>query len=253
MLPMAIVDPALRSIPLFSQLREGDIWRIREAAVARSYPKDSTIIFENDSPEALYVVLAGQVKLVHTSEDGREVILATRGKGDFFGELSLIDEKPISAHVIAMQESELLILRRDEFRRCMNDMPGISVGLLRALAARLRRADSMIGGLVLLDVKGRVARLILELAEQNDGMNVPKGITHQTIAQMIGASRETVSRTLREITTAGLINVTGRRIAVGDREGLEATAQLDEFSRVERDEPKHENLGRRASDQGGSG
>ena len=250
MLPMAIVDPALRSIPLFSQLREGDIWRIREAAVARNHPKDSIIVFESDAADALYVVLNGTVKLVHTAEDGREVILATRGKGDFFGELSLIDDQPLSAHVIAMQASELLILRRDDFRRCLADMPGISMGLLRALCARLRRADSMIGGLVLLDVKGRVARIILEMALQNDGSNVPKGITHQTIAQMIGASRETVSRMLREMTNQGLIVVTGRRIAVGDRAALKASAQLDEYGKYEqRAEPPHENLGRRASDQ----
>ena len=243
------METTLRSIPLFSQLREGDIWRIRGAAVTRSYPKDSIILFESDKGEALYVVLKGQVKLVHTSEDGREVILGTRGTGDFFGELSLIDNRPLSAHVIAMQDSELLILRREEFQRCLTDMPGMSVGLLRALCQRLRRADSMIGGLVLLDVKGRVARLILEMANQNDGENVPKGITHQTIAQMIGASRETVSRTLREMTTQGLIAVTGRRIAVGDRPALEAAAQLDELGRIEQPEPAStENLGRRATD-----
>ena len=244
-----VLETTLRSIPLFSQLREGDIWRIREAAVNRNYPKDSIILFESDTGDALYVVLDGQVKLVHTAEDGREVILATRGKGDFFGELSLIDDQPLSAHVIAMQDSHLLVLRRDDFRRCLNDMPGISVGLLRALCQRLRRADSMIGGLVLLDVKGRVARLIIEMAAQNDGENVPKGITHQTIAQMIGASRETVSRTLREMANQGLIVVTGRRIAIGDRASIEVAAQLDELGRVEPVAVAAENLGRRSTDQ----
>lgn len=244
-----VLDTTLRSIPLFSQLREGDIWTIRGAASTRRYPKDSIILFESDHVDALYVVLSGQVKLVHTAEDGREVILATRGGNDFFGELSLIDDQPLTAHVIAMRDAELLILRRHDFRRCLADMPGISMGMLRALCQRLRRADSMIGGLVLLDVKGRVARLILEMAAQNDGTNVPKGITHQTIAQMIGASRETVSRTLREITTQGLLTVTGRRIAVGDRPALEAAAQLDELGRVEPPEPvPAENLGRRSTD-----
>ncbi|MEE8116198.1 MAG: Crp/Fnr family transcriptional regulator [Gemmatimonadales bacterium] len=244
-----VLDTTLRSIPLFSQLREGDVWRIRNAAITRNYARDSIILFESDAGDALYVVLSGQVKIVHTAEDGREVILATRAKGDFFGELSLIDDQPLTAHVIAMQDSDLLVLRRDDFRRCLAEMPGISAGLLRALCQRLRRADSMIGGLVLLDVKGRVARLILEMASQNDGKTIPKGITHQTISQMIGASRETVSRTLREMTMQGLIVVTGRRIAVGDRASLEAAAQLDELGRVEPPAAATaENLGRRSTD-----
>ncbi len=227
------METTLRSIPLFSQLRESDLWRIREATVSRSYPKDSIILFEGEQAEALYVVLSGRVKVVYVSEDGREVILGTRDKSDFFGETALLDELPNPAHVIAMQDTELLVLRREEFRRCLNEMPGVSLGLLRALSRRLRSQDDTIRGLVLLDVRGRVARLILDLAERNDGSAVPKGITHNLIAQMVGASRETVSRTLRELTTEGLLQVTGRRIAVANRPALAAAAQLEPVTRYE--------------------
>ena len=221
------METTLRSIPLFSQLRESDLWRIREATVSRSYPKDSIILFEGESGEALYVVLAGRVKVVYIAEDGREVILGTRDKSDFFGETALLDENPNPAHVIAMQDSELLVLRREEFRRCLSDMPGMSLGLLRALSRRLRHADDQIRGLVLLDVKGRVARLLLDMSDKNDGVTVPKGITHNVIAQMVGASRETVSRTLRELTTDGLLQVTGRKIAIANREALNRAAQIE--------------------------
>jgi CRP-like cAMP-binding protein len=227
------MEITLRSIPLFSQLRESDLWRIREATVTRSYPKDSIILFEGEQAEALYVVLAGRVKVVYVSEDGREVILGTRDKSDFFGETALLDDLPNPAHVIAMQDTELLVLRREEFRRCLAEMTGMSLGLLRALSRRLRSQDDMIRGLVLLDVRGRVAHLILDLAERNDGTAVPKGITHNLIAQMVGASRETVSRTLRELTTEGLLQVTGRRIAIANRPALTAAAQLEPVAKYE--------------------
>lgn len=223
----------LRSIPLFSLIRESDIWRIREATVTRSYPKDSVILFEGEAGEALYVVLAGRVKIVYTAEDGREVILGTREKGDFFGETALLDEQPNPAHVIAMQDSELLILRREEFRRCMAEIPAMSLGLLRHLSRRLRHADDQIRGLVLLDVRGRVARLLVEMADRNDGVSVPKGITHNVIAQMVGASRETVSRTLRELTISGLLSVTGRRISIANRPALAAAAQLEPVAKFQ--------------------
>jgi CRP/FNR family cyclic AMP-dependent transcriptional regulator len=227
------MDNSLRTIPLFSLLRESDIWRIREATVSRSYPKDSVILFEGETGEALYIVVSGRVKIVYTAEDGREVILGTRERGEFFGETILLDEQPNPAHVIAMQDSELLILRRDEFRRCLTDMPEMSLGLLRHLSRRLRHADDQIRGLVLLDVRGRVARLLLEMADRHDGTNVPKGMTHNIMAQMIGASRETVSRTLRELTLSGLLTVAGRRISVANRAALQAAAQLDAVTKFE--------------------
>jgi len=243
------MDTTLRSIPLFSLLRESDIWRIRDATIKRHYAKDAVISFEGESGEALYVVLSGRVKIVYTAEDGREVILGTREAGDFFGETALLDEQPNPAHVIAMQDAELLILRREEFRRCLAEMPAMSLGLLRHLSRRLRQADDQIRGLVLLDVRGRVARLLIELADRHDGVNVPKGITHNIMAQMVGASRETVSRTLRELTLGGMLAVTGRRITIADRRALEVAAKLEPVARFEPvPAATVGNLGRRSTD-----
>jgi CRP/FNR family cyclic AMP-dependent transcriptional regulator len=159
-------------------------------------------------------------------EDGREVILGVLGVGEHFGELSLIDNQPRSAHVIAMEDSLLLVLRQEDFRRRVDVQPQIAWALLVELSRRLRRADNKIGGLVLLDVPGRIARLLLDVAEEQGSDAIEKPLTHQTIAQMIGASRETVSRAMREFQDAGLIAVERRAISIANRQGLEQRAQV---------------------------
>jgi len=212
----------LRKVPLFSDLSEGDLASFGEVTREREYPKNSVILFEDDPGDSLYIVSSGQVKVVLIGEDGREVILSVLGDGDFFGEMALIDDEPRSAHVIAMKDSQLLVLRRDDFQAQVATHPQIALKLLRVLVQRLRRADEKIGGLVLLDVNGRVARLLLDLADESGGPKITRRLTHHTIAQMIGSSRETVSRAMRELVDRGLIETTRREIAIKDREGLAA-------------------------------
>ena len=214
----------LRHIPLFTHLSEADLARLADSARERNYPKNSVILFEDDPGDALYVVVTGQVKVVLIGEDGREVILSVLHEGNFFGEMALIDDEPRSAHVIAMHDSNLLLLRREDFQRRLQEAPTIALGLLRELSRRLRRADDKIGGLVLLDVNGRVARLLLQMADENDGTNITRRITHHTIAQMIGSSRETVSRTIRDLADRGLLQVSRKAIVILDRKSLEAAS-----------------------------
>ncbi len=197
-----------------------------DVARERGYPKNSVILFEDDPGDALYVVASGRVKVVLIGEAGKEVILSVLKDGDFFGEMALIDDEPRSAHVIAMEDTDLLVLRREDFQRCMEGQPGMALSLLRALSGRLRKADEKIGDLVLLDVGGRIARLLLELAEEGDGETISRNVTHSTIAQMIGSSRETVSRTFRNLADSGLIEVSQQAIVIRDREGLKRTAGL---------------------------
>jgi len=192
----------------------------------KSYPKGSVILFEDDPGDSLFVVRDGRVKVVLIGEDGREVILGVLGVGEYFGELSLIDDRPRSAHVIAMEDSNLLVLRREDFRKRVESSPSVAWSLLTELSRRLRRADDKIGGLVLLDVPGRIARLLLDLAEESGTNAIEKTLTHQTIAQMIGASRETVSRAMKDFQDAGWITVERRRIALADRAALEQRAQV---------------------------
>jgi len=220
---MAILDD-LKRVPLFADLAEAEISRFAEVTREREYPRNSVILFEDDPGDALYLVSHGQVKVVLIGEDGREVILSVLSDGDFFGEMSLIDDEPRSAHVIAMKDSHLLVLRRDDFQAQVQQFPAIALKLLKVLVHRLRRADVKIGGLVLLDVNGRVARLLLDLAGEAGGPHITRKLTHHTIAQMIGSSRETVSRAMRELMDRRLIAVTRREITIQDRDGLAALA-----------------------------
>lgn len=218
------VEATLQKVPLFSQLGPPDLARVLEVARERAYPKNSVILFEDDPGDALYVVRQGQVKVVLIGEDGREVILSVLGEGDFFGEMALIDDEPRSAHVIAMSDSTLLVLRREDFQGLLLQTPGIALAMLRELTRRLRRVDEKVGSLVLLDVNGRVARLLLDLAEEAGGERITRRLTHHTIAQMIGSSRETVSRTMRELVDKGFIEVSRRDIVIRDRSALESAA-----------------------------
>jgi CRP/FNR family cyclic AMP-dependent transcriptional regulator len=218
----------LGTVPLFSGLTREELESFAELARERSYPRGSVILFENDPGDSLLVVRSGRVKVVLIGEDGREVILAVLGVGQHFGELALIDEQPRSAHVIAMEDAMLIVLRRDDFRKRVESSPSVAWSLLAELSRRLRRADDKIGGLVLLDVPGRIARLLLDFAEESGNDQIEKALTHQTIAQMIGASRETVSRAMKDFQEAGWINVERRRISLANRPALEQRAQVRE-------------------------
>src|SRR6266576_826270 len=190
----------LQKVPLFSQLSSTDLQRVVEVARDRAYPKNSVILFEDDPGDALYVVAKGQVKVVLIGEDGREVILSVLGEGEFFGEMALIDDEPRSAHVIAMEDSTLYVLRREDFQGILEHSPGIGLALLRELSRRLRRVD------------------------ETDGQRITRRLTHHTIAQMIGSSRETVSRTMRELVDKGMIDVSRKDIVIKDRGSLEQAA-----------------------------
>lgn len=216
--------PVLRRVPLFAELSEAEIARLGDIARDRSYPRNSVILFEDDPGDALYVVVTGLVKVVLIGEDGREVILSVLKEGDFFGEMSLIDDRPRSAHVIAMEDSSLVVLRREDFQHRIREAPGVALGMLKAMSRRLREADEKIGGLVLLDVNGRVAKLLLSMADENDGVHITRRVTHHTIAQMVGSSRETVSRTMRDLADRGLIEVTRKAITIRNRPALQTAA-----------------------------
>ena len=216
----------LHTVPLFSSLDPEELQRFSELTREKFYPKGSVILFEDDPGDSLHIVRQGRVKVVLVGEDGREVILAVLGIGEHFGELSLIDDQPRSAHVIAMEDSTLLVLRRDDFRRRVDANPAVAWAMLVELSRRLRRADGKIGGLVLLDVPGRIARLLLDFADEGDGRTIEKPLTHQTIANMIGASRETVSRSMADFQENGWISVERRTISVSNREALEQRSQV---------------------------
>jgi CRP/FNR family cyclic AMP-dependent transcriptional regulator len=184
------------------------------------------IISEGDPGDALSIILSGQVKVTVIAEDGREVILAVLGPGAFFGEMALLDDEPRSAHVISMEDTALLQLRREDLRARLRLAPDLAISLLRELSRRLRPADHTIASLMLLDVNGRIARLLLELAreEGKPGTRITRRLTHAAIGQMVGASRETVSRTMRNLVLSNLIAVNRREITLLDPAALRQAA-----------------------------
>jgi len=223
-------DPieGLRTVPLFSQVPEADLRAMADLVRERRQPKGSLILTQGDEGETLFLIRSGQVKVTVIAEDGREVILSVLGAGSFFGEMALIDDEPRSAHVIAMEQSVLLALRREDFRARLARSPELGIALLRELSRRLRRADDTIASLMLLDVNGRVAHLLLELAREEGGegdTTITRRLTHAAIGQMVGASRETVSRTMRNLVLRNVIAVTRKGITLLDLPALRLAAQ----------------------------
>lgn len=216
----------LASVPLFSHLSPEELRRVGDVTREQRYGRGDTIVSAAEPGDALFVVRTGRVKVVLHADGGREAILGVLGVGEHFGELSLIDGQPRSASVVALDLAVLLVLRREDFRRQVETSPALAWTLLAELSRRLRQADGKIGGLALLDVPGRIARLLIELSAEHGSDTMHRPLTHQLIAQMIGATRETVSRVLRDFEAADWIAVERRRITVRDRAALTARAQL---------------------------
>jgi CRP-like cAMP-binding protein len=209
----------LRSVPIFSELTEADFQSLAKVANRRRYPKDSVVFFENEQGDFFFMILDGRIKVTILGDDGREVILSLLGAGDFFGEMALLDNEPRSATAIAVEDSELLSLHRNDFQNVLSDNRSITVGLIKVLTARLRRANHQISTLALLDVYGRVARVIVDMAREEgrrlkDGRIAFRRATHQEIANRIGTTRETVTRMLKDLERQGMIHIEGREIIV---------------------------------------
>jgi CRP/FNR family cyclic AMP-dependent transcriptional regulator len=213
--PASVSTLLLRNVPLFSTLPEGQLSLLTRVVGRKSYPRNSTIINAGDPTDALYIVISGRLKVMMSDDEGREVILAILGQGEFFGEMGLIDEAPRSATVIAIEPCELLTINKMDFKKCLAENFEIAVGVMKGLVKRLREADKKIGSLALMDVYGRVARLLMEMAETVDGQRVvTKKLPKQDIAKMIGASREMVSRVMKDLQMGGYIEMRGSNIVL---------------------------------------
>jgi CRP-like cAMP-binding protein len=209
----------LRTVPIFSELSDEDITSLAKLASRKRYPKDTVVFFENEEGDFFFTILEGRIKVTILGDDGREVILSVLGPGDFFGEMALLDNEPRSATAIAVEESELLSLHRNDFQTVLNDNKSITSALIRVLSARLRRANHQISTLALLDVYGRVARVIVDMAREEgkrlrDGRIAFRRATHQEIANRIGTTRETVTRMLKDLERQGLIHIDGKEVIV---------------------------------------
>lgn len=213
-----MIDPSLfRKADIFADLEPAHLDALCRAASVRPYAAGETILREDEPGDLFFFILRGQVKVFVDSEHGREVVLTHLQAGDFFGEMALFDNETRSASVSALTPSELVVLRRRDFLAVLEEEFPIARRILATLSVRLRRANEMIESLVLLDVGGRLAGYLLRLAResgtpQEEGWYSVSRPTHQVIANTIGASRETVTRLLRQFTDRGLIRMRGSTV-----------------------------------------
>jgi CRP/FNR family transcriptional regulator, cyclic AMP receptor protein len=199
----------IRRVPLFSTLTQAQAESVADAVVKRRYKRGELIVEQGKKSNFLAIVLTGRARVITTDTRGREVILATMNPGDYVGEMSLIDNQPHSATVRAEVQTDVLILGRVEFARCLPENTSMAYAVMKGLVQRLRHADRKIESLALMDVYGRVARALLEFAHTDkDGRLVIRDrVSRQDVAKMIGASREMVSRVMKDLEDRGFIEV----------------------------------------------
>ena len=204
-------------MPLFASFPDEQVRLLTTVVTRRSAPRATVVMGAGDPTDSLYIILSGRLKVMMGDADGKEVILSILGPGEFFGEMGLIDDEPRSASVVTIEACELLSLAKRDFKKCLAENFEMSQEVMRGLVRRLREADRKIGSLALLDVYGRVARLLLDMSEIVNGEKiVTKRLPKQDIAKMIGASREMVSRVMKDLQTGGFIEVRGSTIVLRD-------------------------------------
>lgn len=213
----------LKKIPIFADLRDEILDQIYSLTQKRLYKRNNMILMEEDFGDTLFILNSGSVKITRISEEGREVILSILGEGDFFGEMSIFDGESRSANVVALEDSEVFILKRSDFIDLLQKHPEVAITLLQELASRLRKSDQQIEGLSLSDAENRIAMTIVRLAEELGMIKMGQVVIHnmpyqQDIANMAGTSRETVSRMLKLLERKGYIIKQGRKLTIMDYE-----------------------------------
>jgi CRP-like cAMP-binding protein len=211
----------LQSVALFWDLSEEELGYISEKMIARHYESGKFIFFEDSEGEQCFFVVQGSVKVTRLSKDGREVILAMLNEGEFFGEMALLDGESRSANVIALEETEVLTLNREDFLVVLQDYPQIAIQLLKEMAHRLRKSDRQIASLSLSDAEKRIALCIIRFADEQGvirrgQVSIPRVPIQQDIANMAGTSRETVSRAINVLEKEHYIKRQGRELLILD-------------------------------------
>jgi CRP/FNR family transcriptional regulator, cyclic AMP receptor protein len=199
----------LRRVPLFSLLTVAQAEVISGAVIKRRFKRGEALVEQGQKSDALFILLTGRARVMTSDSRGREVILATLGQGDYLGEMSIIDNEPHSATVRAEVQTDVLMLGRAEFARCLTENASMALVVMRGLVKRLRHADRKIESLALLDVYGRVAHALLEFAvpDAQGQRLIKEKISRQDLAKMVGASREMVSRVMKDLEERGFIEV----------------------------------------------
>jgi CRP-like cAMP-binding protein len=218
-------EEVIRRAPLFTALDDASAATLRDSMTQVKVSKGQTLFKEGDAGDRLFVVVEGKLKLGTSSGDGRENLLSILGPGDMFGELSLFDPGPRTATATAVTDARVLALANDQVIGWVTAHPQVSLQLFKRLARRLRRTNEVLADLVFADVPGRVAKAIMDLGERfgtkkDDGLHVNHELTQEELAQLVGASRETVNKALADFAGRGWVRLEPRAVVVLDYERL---------------------------------
>jgi CRP/FNR family transcriptional regulator len=218
-------DDVLRRAPLFAALDDEGAAALQAGVTIVELSRAERLFEEGASGNQLYVILDGKIKLTRAAADGRENLLSVLGPGEMFGELSLFDPRPRTASAVAVTDSRLGALAHDDLRSWLTGRPDVALHLLQALAQRLRRANDVMADLVFTDVPGRVAKALLDLAgrfgeSQPDGLQVNHDLTQEELAQLVGASRETVNKALADFAARGWLQLSAKSVLLIEPERL---------------------------------
>jgi len=227
---MGQADDALSEAPLFDALNEEDARALRAGVVVVKLARGDRLFAEGDAGDKLYIIISGKIKLTRAAPDGRENLLSVHGPGEMFGELSLFDPVPRTASATAVTDAELAGLAHDDVRKWLSTRPEVAMHLLQALAQRLRRINDVKADLVFTDVPGRVAKALLDLAERfgvpnSEGIQVNHDLTQEELAQLVGASRETVNKALADFAARGWVQLAAKSVLVTDPDRLRKRAR----------------------------
>jgi CRP/FNR family transcriptional regulator, cyclic AMP receptor protein len=227
---MEHAEEMLRRAPLFEALEEEETRALRAGVTDVALVRGERLFDEGDDGDRLYVVLDGKIKLTRASADGRENLISLVGPGEMFGELSLFDPRPRTMSASAVTDVRLAALAHEDLRGWLTGRPDVAMHLLTALARRLRRTNEVMSDLVFTDVPGRVAKALLDLAarfgtQQDDGLQVNHDLTQEELAQLVGASRETVNKALADFVARGWIQLHPKSVLLLDAERLRRRAR----------------------------
>ena len=227
---MEDAELVLRRAPLFDGLDDENARALRRQMSEVKLSRGDHLFLEGQDGDRLYVVLDGKIKLTRAASDGRENLWSVLGPGEMFGELSLFDPRPRTSTASAVTEATVAALAHDALRRLLLERPEVSMYMLQALARRLRRANDVVADLVFTDVPGRVAKNLLDLADrfgeqERDGLHVHHDLTQEELAQLVGASRETVNKALADFAARGWLQISARSVLILDTERLRKRAR----------------------------
>ncbi|WP_083189834.1 Crp/Fnr family transcriptional regulator [Orenia metallireducens] len=211
----------LRNFILFQDMDDKELEELSKITYQKFYDKNEIIFLEGEVGDAIYLILDGLIKVFRTVESGREKTLALLGQWDFFGEMALLDKSVRSASIQAIKTSQLLVIDREKFNNLLLKFPQISLKIIVTLSNRLREANNQIKALTFKSVKERLHLVLLDLAdrygeESKDGIVITKKITHQELANLVGTTRETITKLLNELIEGGLIIVKKRYLILID-------------------------------------